>query len=40
MGDDRRRRKLSGAFLLASRLGAAVDCRLLWKKIVDGYRYG
>ncbi|KAI0826511.1 ABC1-domain-containing protein [Trametes gibbosa] len=33
-------RKLSGAFLLASRLGAAVDCRALWTKIVEGYRYG
>jgi aarF domain-containing kinase len=28
-------RKLSGAFLLASRLGARVDCRELWKRMVD-----
>jgi len=28
-------RKLSGAFLLASRLGAQVDCRGLWEKMVD-----
>ena len=28
-------RKLSGAFLLASRLGAEVDCRVLWEKVVD-----
>ena len=27
-------RKLSGAFLLASRLGAEVDCRELWEKMV------
>ena len=27
-------RKLSGAFLLASRLGAEVDCRELWEKVV------
>ncbi|OJT06028.1 Protein ABC1 -like protein, mitochondrial [Trametes pubescens] len=32
-------RKLSGAFLLASRLGAEVDCRKLWTGVVDGYRY-
>ena len=32
-------RKLSGAFLLASRLGAAVDCRALWTRIVDGYKF-
>ena len=28
-------RKLSGAFLLASRLGAEVDCRKLWESVVD-----
>ena len=28
-------RKLSGAFLLASRLGAEVDCRRLWEDVVD-----
>lgn len=28
-------RKLSGAFLLASRLGAEVDCRKLWENVVD-----
>ncbi|KAI0668966.1 ABC1 family-domain-containing protein [Trametes maxima] len=33
-------RKLSGAFLLASRLGAEVDCRTLWTKVVDGYTFG
>ncbi|CDO75244.1 hypothetical protein BN946_scf184633.g3 [Trametes cinnabarina] len=33
-------RKLSGAFLLASRLNASVDCRTLWQKVVDGYRFG
>ncbi|KAI0370985.1 ABC1-domain-containing protein [Pilatotrama ljubarskyi] len=33
-------RKLSGAFLLASRLGASVDCRTLWTNVTDGYRYG
>ena len=27
-------RKLSGAFLLASRLGAEVDCRELWEEMV------
>ena len=27
-------RKLSGAFLLASRLNAEVDCRELWERIV------
>ncbi|KAL1937976.1 hypothetical protein VTO73DRAFT_12726 [Trametes versicolor] len=31
-------RKLSGAFLLASRLGAEVDCRKLWTDVVEGYR--
>ncbi|KAI9061828.1 ABC1-domain-containing protein [Trametes sanguinea] len=33
-------RKLSGAFLLASRLNASVDCRTLWQKVIDGYRFG
>ncbi|TBU29665.1 ABC1-domain-containing protein [Dichomitus squalens] len=33
-------RKLSGAFLLASRLNASVDCRTLWKNVTDGYRFG
>lgn len=28
-------RKLSGAFLLASRLAAEVDCSKLWEKVVD-----
>lgn len=28
-------RKLSGAFLLASKLAAEVDCRKLWEKVVD-----
>ncbi len=32
-------RKLSGAFLLASRLNASVDCRTLWKGVTDGYRF-
>ncbi|PIL36577.1 hypothetical protein GSI_00266 [Ganoderma sinense ZZ0214-1] len=32
-------RKLSGAFLLASRLNASVDCRTLWKSVTDGYRF-
>ena len=31
-------RKLSGAFLLASRLGAEVDCRVLWEKVVHTRR--
>jgi hypothetical protein len=30
-------RKLSGAFLLASRLGARVDARRLWDGVMDGY---
>ncbi|KAI0310775.1 ABC1-domain-containing protein [Amylostereum chailletii] len=30
-------RKLSGAFLLASRLDARVDCRRLWEKVTGGY---
>ncbi|KAI0742513.1 ABC1-domain-containing protein [Daedaleopsis nitida] len=32
-------RKLSGAFLLASRLNASVDCQSLWNKVVEGYRF-
>lgn len=28
-------RKLSGTFLLASRLAAQVDCRKLWEKVVE-----
>ena len=30
-------RKLSGAFLLASRLDAKVDCKALWDRVVDNY---
>ncbi|EPQ56068.1 hypothetical protein GLOTRDRAFT_41127, partial [Gloeophyllum trabeum ATCC 11539] len=33
-------RKLSGAFLLASRLGANVDCRTLWENVVNKYNFG
>ncbi|KAH8105713.1 ABC1-domain-containing protein [Phellopilus nigrolimitatus] len=32
-------RKLSGAFLLASRLGAQVDCYGIWEKTVQNYRF-
>ena len=32
-------RKLSGAFLLAARLGARVDCRRLWEGVVGGYEF-
>src|SRR5271154_6384698 len=32
-------RKLSGAFLLASRLGAVLDTKALWENVVDGYRF-
>ncbi|KII90203.1 hypothetical protein PLICRDRAFT_107897 [Plicaturopsis crispa FD-325 SS-3] len=32
-------RKLSGAFLLASRLGANVDTKALWDTVVSGYQY-
>jgi len=32
-------RKLSGAFLLASRLRATVDCKRLWDDIIDRYRF-
>lgn len=34
------RRKLSGAFLLAGRLGARVDCRKVWEEVVEGYEFG
>ncbi|KAI0075169.1 ABC1-domain-containing protein [Panus rudis PR-1116 ss-1] len=33
-------RKLSGAFLLASRLNAQVDTRRLWENVVSKYRFG
>ncbi|KAJ7982857.1 ABC1-domain-containing protein [Mycena polygramma] len=33
-------RKLSGAFLLASRLGATVDTRAIWEKVVSKYEFG
>ncbi|KAF7345013.1 Atypical kinase COQ8, mitochondrial [Mycena venus] len=32
-------RKLSGAFLLASRLGATVDTRAIWDKVVNKYEF-
>ncbi|KAJ7191652.1 ABC1-domain-containing protein [Mycena pura] len=32
-------RKLSGAFLLASRLGATVDTRAIWDKVVSKYEF-
>ncbi|KAJ7255048.1 ABC1-domain-containing protein [Mycena haematopus] len=32
-------RKLSGAFLLASRLGASVDTRTIWEKVVNKYEF-
>lgn len=32
-------RKLSGAFLLASRLRATVDCKKLWDDVVESYRF-
>ncbi|KAF7312563.1 Atypical/ABC1/ABC1-A protein kinase [Mycena indigotica] len=32
-------RKLSGAFLLASRLGATMDTRGIWEKVVDRYQF-
>lgn len=32
-------RKLSGAFLLASRLSAKVDCRSIWEKTVAKYEF-
>jgi aarF domain-containing kinase len=33
-------RKLSGAFLLAGRMGARVDCRRVWEGVVSGYVFG
>ncbi|KAG2034193.1 ABC1 family-domain-containing protein [Suillus americanus] len=33
-------RKLSGAFLLASRLRAVVDTRKLWDQVTDPYKFG
>ncbi|PCH42965.1 ABC1-domain-containing protein [Wolfiporia cocos MD-104 SS10] len=33
-------RKLSGAFLLASRLNASVECKTVWDCIVDKYVFG
>ncbi|TFY65323.1 hypothetical protein EVJ58_g2052 [Rhodofomes roseus] len=32
-------RKLSGAFLLASRLNAEVDCKTLWDQVVENYQF-
>ncbi|KDQ54699.1 hypothetical protein JAAARDRAFT_60642 [Jaapia argillacea MUCL 33604] len=32
-------RKLSGAFLLASRLGAKVDCKVIWDGVVKDYQF-
>ncbi|KAF7373236.1 Atypical kinase COQ8, mitochondrial [Mycena sanguinolenta] len=32
-------RKLSGAFLLASRLSATVDTRTIWEKVVNKYKF-
>jgi hypothetical protein len=32
-------RKLSGGFLLASRLRATVDCKKLWDGVVENYRF-
>lgn len=33
-------RKLSGAFLMCSKLGANVDCKALWEEVVGGYEEG
>ena len=33
-------RKLSGAFLLASRLRAKVDTKALWDAVIENYKYG
>jgi hypothetical protein len=30
-------RKLSGAFLLAAKLNAKVDCKKIWEEVTDGY---
>ena len=32
-------RKLSGAFLLASRLQATIDCKRLWDDVTDSYKF-
>ena len=32
-------RKLSGGFLLASRLRATVDCRKLWDGVAENYKF-
>ena len=37
--DDSVRRKLSGAFLLAARLNAEVDCYKLWNDVVQNYQF-
>jgi aarF domain-containing kinase len=33
-------RKLSGAFLMCSKLGANVDCKALWEGVTAGYKVG
>lgn len=33
-------RKLSGSFLLASRLGGTFDTRAVWDKVVEKYEFG
>ena len=33
-------RKLSGAFLLASRLGAEVNTKEIWDRVAGGYEFG
>ncbi|BEI88385.1 uncharacterized protein CcaverHIS019_0111030 [Cutaneotrichosporon cavernicola] len=33
-------RKLSGAFLMCSKLGAEVDCKALWEGVTAGYEFG
>ncbi|KAF8958587.1 ABC1 family-domain-containing protein [Flammula alnicola] len=33
-------RKLSGSFLLASRLGASIDTKAIWDKVVGNYTFG
>ncbi|GMK57217.1 hypothetical protein CspeluHIS016_0400510 [Cutaneotrichosporon spelunceum] len=33
-------RKLSGAFLMCSKLGAEVDCKALWEAVTSGYKVG
>jgi hypothetical protein len=32
-------RKLSGGFLLASRLRATVDCQKLWNGVIENYQF-